>query len=294
MCGIFSKIGKYNEKTLLPYLNKIQHRGPDNTQTLCLDNVFLGFHRLSINGLDNISNQPLYYDGVWVICNGEIYNYKTLIEENNFNYKTNSDCEIIIHMYIRYGIEYTCKHLDGVFAFVLYDSVRNVLFSARDHLGIRPLYYAVNNNNYDEYLSTLKENTIASNDICFASEAKSLTFMNFIEQFPPRCYWSSQDAQFHSYYDFDNVIQKDYYNNEEEILSNIRDLLCNAVKKRFVMSDVEVGCLLSGGLDSSCIVSAMNNLGNDIPYLNNDWQNLFHNAFEGSSFNELMNSMLDA
>ena len=262
MCGIFSKLGNYDVQHITSYLNKIQHRGPDNTMTKCFENLFLGFHRLSINGLEASSNQPLHYDGVWVICNGEIYNFQQLIYENKFNYNTNSDCEIIIHMYIRYGIKETCKQLDGVFAFVLYDSVRNVVYVARDHLGIRPLYYGVNTNNYQEYVNSIEECNISTNDICFASEAKAITYMNFVEQFPPRCYWSSEDADFHQYYFFDSVV-RDKLENENIICRNIKNLLTEAVRKRFVMSDVEVGCLLSGGLDSSLVTAICSKLIDD-------------------------------
>ena len=176
MCGIFAFLGPYN-KCFVNYANKIKHRGPDNTIYKQInDKLYFHFHRLMINGLDNTSNQPFHINGVWLICNGEIYNYRMLINLNNFDYQTNSDCEVIIHMYLRYGIEKTCKLLDGVFAFVLYDENKDILYAARDHLGIRPLYIGRNKNG----------------NIGFSSEAKSLTFMNSIEQFPPRTIWNNK------------------------------------------------------------------------------------------------------
>ena len=86
---------------------------------------FIGFHRLSINGLDSESNQPLIIDEIILICNGEIYNYKESYDILNINGNSNSDCEIIIHLYKKYGIRHTLEMLDGVFAFVLIDTNKN-------------------------------------------------------------------------------------------------------------------------------------------------------------------------
>ena len=263
MCGIFaflaeSKInnGIWKNINLKRYANKIKHRGPDNTISEQInDNLYFHFHRLMINGLNDESNQPFYMNGIWLICNGEIYNYKTLIDTNGFEYKTNSDCEVIIHMYLKYGIEYTCKHLDGVFAFVLYDENKDILIAARDHLGIRPLYVGiVNEDNY--------------NTLAFASEAKALTFMYKVRQFPPRHYWTSEDNSYYNYYNLNEKFdykQNDISNDTEEtICCRIRYLLTEAVRKRFITTDVEVGCLLSGGLDSSLISSICSRMF-DIP-----------------------------
>ena len=116
MCGIFSYLGKnFSFDDLVSLSNKIKHRGPDSSNHISLDfddkQFFLGFHRLAINGLDEISNQPLkdVNNEIYLIANAEIFNYKALIEENDFDYKTNSDCEVIIHMYKKYGIDDTCK-----------------------------------------------------------------------------------------------------------------------------------------------------------------------------------------
>ena len=133
---------------------KGQGRGPEMSKLLNVDeNVTLGFHRLAINGIDEVSNQPIELDGVYLICNGEIYNYKELYQLiPGCIPKTNSDCEVILHLYIRYGIEQTLNMLDGVFAFVILDkrtqnntdtdtsTKRNRLIIARDPYGVRPMY----------------------------------------------------------------------------------------------------------------------------------------------------------
>jgi len=133
---------------------KGQSRGPENSKFQKINsNLILGFHRLAINGLDEISNQPIVDDGIYLICNGEIYNYKSIYKHLSYEPQTNSDCEAIICLYKAYGIEYTIQNLDGVFSFLLYDSKKNTGYVARDPFGIRPLYYGLDGKNI--YFSSL-------------------------------------------------------------------------------------------------------------------------------------------
>jgi asparagine synthase (glutamine-hydrolysing) len=136
MCGIFALLNNSNvpDDFVINQIKKGENRGPDNSQTLkILDNFTLGFHRLAINGLNQESNQPFDIDNVILICNGEIYNYKELYKFMNIKPKTDSDCEVIIYLYRKYGIEQTLKMLDGVFAFILYDSIENKIFIIKIH-----------------------------------------------------------------------------------------------------------------------------------------------------------------
>ena len=126
MCGIFFIKKPYNneitlEKIKLDFL-KGQSRGPDDTKFYEIGDYYLGFHRLSINGLNEQSNQPFCKNGVYVICNGEIYNYKELYSHIGILPQTNSDCEIIADLYQLYPIDYFINLLDGVFAFILIDN----------------------------------------------------------------------------------------------------------------------------------------------------------------------------
>jgi asparagine synthase (glutamine-hydrolysing) len=237
MCGIFAYLGlQYSDKELIDFSNKIVHRGPDETIHKRINNkLFFSFHRLAINGLNSESGQPFINNGIYLICNGEIFNYKKLIEEFNLEneYKSDSDCEIIIHLYKKFGIDKTCCLLDGEFAFCLYDSIEDVLYVARDHLGIRSLYYNISNN-----------------ELCFCSELKAQPNINLINQFPQASYWSSKTFTFTK---FVTIINESFCNdNEEEIINNIRILFTNAVDKR-LMSDRKMACLLSGGLDSTTV-----------------------------------------
>jgi asparagine synthase (glutamine-hydrolysing) len=255
MCGIFSYLGKnFSFDDLVALSNKIKHRGPDSSNHISLDfddkQFFLGFHRLAINGLDEISNQPLkdVNNEIYLIANAEIFNYKALIEENDFDYKTNSDCEVIIHMYKKYGIDETCKKLDGEFAFLLIDLKKKVYYVVRDQLGVRSLYW-----------------TKSDYDFAISSEVKALTDFDGVKQFPIGSYWSSNTNEIVRYYSFvkniDSVLSFnstffDYMNNdninEDNICARLRKLFVKAVEKR-MLSDRKVACLLSGGLDSSTV-----------------------------------------
>lgn len=241
MCGIFSYFGnKYSEVELLNFANKIKHRGPDSTNYLKInEQLFFVFHRLAINGLNSESDQPFINNGIYLICNGEIYNYKNLMETYGFkdDYKTDSDCEIILHLYNKFGMAKTCSILDGEYAFILFDSNKNILYSARDHIGVRSLYYEINNN-----------------EICFCSELKGIpnSFLN-INQFPPGYFWSSETNLFEKFfYIAPTKFIQDI--DEEKIINNIKNLFKNAVYKR-LMSDRKIACLLSGGLDSTTVTA---------------------------------------
>jgi asparagine synthase (glutamine-hydrolysing) len=238
MCGIFAYIGdKYVDSELIESTNNIVHRGPDNSiHKRINNNIFFSFHRLAINGLNAESNQPFEINGIHLICNGEIFNYKELINKYNLenDYKSSSDCEIIVHLYKRCGIEKTCKELDGEFAFILYDEPNELLFIARDHIGVRSLYWS----NKDD------------NDYCICSEIKGLEFTDNVKQFPPGTYWCSNDKILVKFFDINLIeISND---DEETIIKNIRRLFINAVNKR-LMSERKLACLLSGGLDSTTV-----------------------------------------
>ena len=175
MCGIFALFHILSSQQLAQRYNSIEdhyykgrNRGPEySTLNSINNNILFGFHRLAINGIDEISNQPIVVDGIYLICNGEIYNYKNIYTMLNITPKTNSDCEAIIHLYKKYGIEYTLQMLDGVFAFSLYDSNINKCFVARDPFGVRPLYigvsssYDVNTDSSDDSTASF-ENSISS------------------------------------------------------------------------------------------------------------------------------------
>ena len=247
MCGIFYTNSSDSSGQLVENLHKIRHRGPDKTTYMYCENHFIGFHRLSINGLSN-GDQPFHhvleqndklYEESILICNGEIYNYKELINEYNLQVKTNSDCEVIQHLYHKIGMDATIKLLDGVFGFVLIDIKNKKTFIGRDPLGIRALYY-----------------TRRMNKVWVASELKSISQYGVCNQFPPSSYYEidekTKKRSMKKYYHLDDV--KATLNDRPLILKTIKEKLIKSVKKR-LMSDRPIGCILSGGLDSTLITA---------------------------------------
>jgi len=248
MCGIIYYLNSnYNDINTEEFKNcivKLEARGPDNSQFLEINEYNkMGFTRLSINDLSDKGNQPLIdNDKYYLICNGEIYNHKLLKEEYNFICNSNSDCEVIIKMYEKFGLEKIdemIRKLDGVFAFVLYDKILNITICARDPFGVRPLFIG--------YTKNL--------ELILSSEIKSIAnITKHITPFPPGEYMIINQNK------NNNVIHKSYHNYKFDFINddyntiknNIKSLLISAVEKR-LMSDRPIGCLLSGGLDSSLI-----------------------------------------
>lgn len=233
MCGIYCRYSRCDSnQDFSKSYNIIRHRGPDNTKIEHLSNHLFVFHRLAICGLDNTSNQPFIHNNHILICNGEIYNHKQLQHDENIVCTSNSDCEIIIHLYIKYGIRKTLELLDGVFAFVIYNMSNDNLIIARDPIGIRSLFFTQNRYN-----------------IVISSEAKGLDSEDNAYQFPPGFYMDK--GMLHKYYEHTYTLHDHSY---DMMLQNIRSLLESSVQKR-MMSDRPIACLLSGGLDSTLITA---------------------------------------
>ncbi len=244
MCGIFAYLGiSYSEAELKSFAEKIRHRGPDSTvYKQVTPKLFFGFHRLAINGLSDESNQPMERNGYHMICNGEIFNYKELITKYGLEseYKSGSDCEIILHLIAKIGLEACCRELDGEYAFVVYDEKSGNLMIGRDQLGIRSLFW------------TMNEDELGNKQIGVCSEMKGLVEMGFdVHQFPVNSCWDLHSNTFREIYDLYVAFTED---SEETIIRKVREKLEAAVKKR-MMSERDICCLLSGGLDSSSITS---------------------------------------
>ncbi|ETO33394.1 asparagine synthetase [Reticulomyxa filosa] len=249
MCGIFALLSKnfaskYKLSQLNEQLSKIRHRGPDATKSIALTpNIFYGFHRLAINDLSPKGMQPFQYKDYHLICNGQIYNHTSLAEKYKMERISGMDCEVILHLYEKYqNIEQVAKELDGVFAFTLYDAKKDILFAARDPIGVRPMFIGTDNE---------------KGTIVFASEAKAmLELAKDIKQFPPGSVWSSDTNAFEKYWSISKPSDDDIpiITDEQAALTMIRDTLTKACQKR-LMSERSIGCFLSGGLDSSLITA---------------------------------------
>ena len=273
MCGIFALINNtiHRDSThVKTQFEKGKGRGPEFSSLSNVGkDVIFGFHRLAINGLNVSSNQPLLNKNgsIILICNGEIYNYKELYKLMGVEPNTQSDCEVILHLYEKYGIDHTLQMLDGVFAFILLDnrSMDSKIYVARDPYGVRPLYSFVRNNI----------------DYGFASEAKMLSeFSGTITHFPPGnvaeftmpdraiCEWSHIKTQKYHMTGFaSSYVHISTSQTSKTILANIRQHLTSAVYKRCCTTERPIACLLSGGLDSSLIAALVSQYHkeNDLP-----------------------------
>eukprot|EP00118_Oscarella_pearsei_P026063 m.309324 g.309324 ORF g.309324 m.309324 type:complete len:547 (+) comp46075_c0_seq1:77-1717(+) len=260
MCGIWALFGSEDDvQEQCVHCRQIAHRGPDAFRVESIPafpNSCLGFHRLAI--VDQVHGmQPmrlLAYPHLWLIYNGEIYNCSDVGRKYHFKYETHCDGEVILHLYARFGAEAMARMLDGVFAFCLIDTNDRQIHLGRDIFGVRPLF------------TFHHQGTLA---VC--SEAKGLIDLPhqqdvLIHPFQPGHLQSFEVAmdgrvsltetkRFLSIggSDFTEVAQIDH---QTDTAANIRLLLKEAVKKR-LMADRRIGCLLSGGLDSSLVAALL-------------------------------------
>ncbi|MFH1824082.1 MAG: asparagine synthase (glutamine-hydrolyzing) [Candidatus Firestonebacteria bacterium] len=302
MCGIYGFINlnneRINEDIGLRMGKVLTHRGPDVSGCKVIHSkiisVFLGSNRLKVIDLSDSANQPLgNEDGkIWVTFNGEIYNFKELrkeLIEKGHKFKSNSDTEVIVHLYEEFDYDFI-KKLDGMFAFALWDGLNERLICGRDRTGKKPFYYYVNN----KYFS-------------FASEIKSLLVCPWIEklisikslpEYFTYGYVRSPDTMYEEIYELPPasyiIVNKNevtqpikYWNikfsnvshiSVDDAASKVREILINSVSKRLI-SDVPIGVLLSGGLDSSIITGIITKiLKKDISTITS--------GFSDSSFDE--------
>lgn len=280
MCGIFCLLNDNGIQAdfVETQFHKGKNRGPESSKLLTYDpSIQFGFHRLAINGLNDASNQPLQIDDMILICNGEIYNYRHLYELMNIVPNTDSDCEVIIHLYLRYGIHQTLQMIDGVFAFILHDTRVNEVFVARDPFGVRPLYKLSNLLHFSN-LFGFASNLNCLVDFIELDEYNALHLLNtnggddrkeneFIQHFRPGTYSTYTIDQDNGLW----VLQREHIPyfipsppspvdklNWDSYLDGIREHFLNAIAKRCVTTERPVACLLSGGLDSSLVAALVN------------------------------------
>lgn len=233
MCGILAIIGKGKDEQLVKQLSKrMSHRGPDESDIHVTENGHILSHeRLSIIDLHS-GKQPIQgTSSAWMIHNGEIYNHQALRDGvlKGHTFKTKSDSEVIVHLYEEFGNEFV-DMLDGDFAFVVIDGDNYI--AGRDPLGVKPLYYGMDERGRVYFASEMKP---------IADQCKTFS------TFPPGHYYTPETG-FVKYY---KPEYEDYTKATKELdLLEIREALTEATRKR-LMSDVPIGVLLSGGLDSS-------------------------------------------
>lgn len=274
MCGICGKLmfepeDRVPQGLLKHMADSIRHRGPDDEGFYLSGQIGLGFRRLSIIDLSG-GRQPLSNeDGtVWIVFNGEIYNYQTLRQEliaMGHAFKTKSDTEVIVHLYEEYGTECVQK-LRGMFAFALWDGAERTLFLARDRVGIKPLYYYVGK----DFLSFASEIKAILSDSAVDREIDPAIIDRFLTYFyvpggetllqnmfklEPGHVLVVRDGKCKTwrYWDLEFPGEKSCYSTRE-LEHQLVDLLDETVQLHMI-SDVPIGFLLSGGIDSTAMLS---------------------------------------
>ncbi len=291
MCGIAGIVNYYekrdvSKRLLQSMISTIEHRGPDDVGMYLKSHVGLGIRRLSIIDVEK-GRQPICNEdnSIWLVYNGEIYNYKELrkeLEKKRHKFKTNSDTEVIVHLYEEMGKNLVTQ-LNGMFAFALWDTKRRTLLLARDRAGIKPLFYYIGRDKlaFASEIKSLLQDPSISRELNFQALHDYLTHLyvpapqtifKSIKKLPP--------AHILEYVDGEVAVQRYWsipYNNEGEIrdesetpvdsrniqhyAAEVRERLQESVRRRLV-SDVPLGVFLSGGIDSSALVGLMTQVSN--------------------------------
>ena len=284
MCGICGQLRfdrrKVSSETLNKMMLKLARRGPDSNGQWINGKIGFGHQRLSVIDLSSLGSQPMIDDKLKLslVFNGTIYNYKSLRDQltsKGYTFFSQSDTEVILKAYHFWG-ENCVKYLDGMFAFAIWDSSSHQLFVARDRMGIKPLYYNTTSeaftfaSNSQALMTQSLDKTI--NPIALQQQLSlhgvvpaPNTIINGIQKLKPGTYVTIDSER--------NIQENTYWRpnakrpvgnvSDEEYIERTHELLTAAVTKRMNASDVPIGVLLSGGLDSSLIVALLKEAGHE-------------------------------
>ena len=300
MCGLLGVVDykkSINTSLFREMLNSLKHRGPDDEglEVFSLDScsIFLGHRRLSIIDISSNGHQPMFYEHLALVYNGEVYNFKEIRQElilNGYSFDSNTDTEVILKSYHLWGIHCVDK-FRGMFAFAIYDSEQQEIIIFRDRVGVKPLYYSLTDDafmfsselkplmNYPDFNKDIDLEAVSSY-LQFGYIHAPKTILKNIQKLLPghylkydieskslvkKCYWNINDF-------YENQVATD----------NVVDELESIIKEAFnlrMIADVPVGVFLSGGIDSS-LVAAIVQKDSKIPI------NTFTIGFEDKSFDE--------
>ena len=272
MCGITGFVGMEDKALVKAMADIMNHRGPDQEGFYTDQHACLGHRRLSIIDLSENGRNPMKNeDGtVWVVFNGEIYNFlqlKLMLETRGHTFYSKTDTEVLVHLYEEFGPHLMCEKLDGMFAFALWDAKQKRLMLARDRFGKKPLYYTKVGKIF-YFASEIKALTLAPgfnksisrqalhDYLSFRYVPEPGTLFEHVHKVPPAHYMivEGEYQTFHKYWALNFSAEQDQ--GESYYEKRVYELLEGAVRKRLI-SDVPLGVLLSGGLDSSSIVGLM-------------------------------------
>lgn len=297
MCGIVGYLrfdGKRVDKQVIDRMcQTIVHRGPDDVGSYLTDNIGIGIRRLSIIDLEK-GHQPISNEdnSIHIVFNGEIYNYKELksnLIKNGHMFKTDSDTEVIVHLYEDYSTG-CVQYLNGMFAFAIWDDKKKELFCARDRLGIKPFYYFYDGRIllFGSELKVILEKKDLHLDLDYDALFQYLSFefipypstlISTVKKLPPGHYLfiNHKGLKIEKYWHVEEIEEKE--RTEKEAIDTLYTLLKDSVRLR-LRSDVPFGAFLSGGIDSSSVVAMMSEL------LDHKVKT-FSIGFEDKSYNEL-------
>lgn len=270
MCGIAGAVGSCTAATVEAMAQKIAHRGPDSLSTLSYGNVHFAHARLSIIDLSPDSNQPLWdaKKQACIVFNGEIYNFQILKQElvsKGYTFNSKGDAEVLLNLYIEHG-EKLFDKVSGIFSFAIWDEAKKRLMIARDNYGVKPLYYVQNTDGFyfaSEIKSLLEVKSI-KRDLNFDSLLLTLIFLwspgeetlfSEVKKLKPAHYVFVEEGVI---VDYQPYWQWPEYSPTKESITTKTDAVFNALEmavKEQLVADVPIGAFLSGGLDSSLIVS---------------------------------------
>jgi asparagine synthase (glutamine-hydrolysing) len=283
MCGIVGLLSRSNQYPLTKELiismrDRMVPRGPDDAGIYLYKDealqIGLGHRRLSIIDLSDLGQQPMStHDGkLWIVFNGEIFNYQELRKQliDKYQFKSNSDTEVILYAVREWGLDGCLQRLRGMYAFALFDQLDSSLTLVRDPLGVKPLYYYIDNNivafaseikalGINSYIKTTINQTALSHYLTFANAPAPNTFFSGIHKLEAGNYLkidSKGNSKQIRFWNSTRYGEPDNNLDEATCIEQLRDLLRQSVARRMV-SDVPFGVFLSGGVDSSLNTALM-------------------------------------
>ncbi|MGE5329820.1 MAG: asparagine synthase (glutamine-hydrolyzing) [Deltaproteobacteria bacterium] len=287
MCGIAGIINFNYEPVSIKILEKmtraIAHRGPDGEGFFVDGHIGLGHRRLAIIDLSKMGIQPMFTTDkrYAIVYNGEIYNFRELkkeLEKIGYSFKSSTDTEVILYSYVQWGVD-CVKHFNGMFCFVIWDSKTKELFIARDRYGVKPLYYSFIGNSFifGSEQKVIIQHPEFKKNLDLEGMLEYFTFQNIFTEKTlfqgvsifPAGYYAKIDIKNNSnklnlvnFWDFD-FKENQMYSSKEEYIEELQRLFKQAVERQLV-SDVELGAYLSGGIDSGSITAIA---ASKLPYI---------------------------
>jgi asparagine synthase (glutamine-hydrolysing) len=265
VCGVFGIIGEYNPQKAREALKTLSHRGRDYCGIVEQEGLFMAHQRLSITDNHIRSHQPIRHKNLLLSFNGEIYNHKALRSQLDHDWQTNSDAEVILAAYMRWGIE-CVSHFEGMFAFALMDGEK--LYLVRDRFGKKPMFYHHSREAF-VFASEIKAIKPFLSSVKMNEEAMR-SYLSFLAPTPPHTFYegiSKLESGEYLRFERGKITKQSYYtilDTPQNSPSNIEELLHQSIQKR-LDTDVPIAALLSGGIDSAMICAIASSQGIKLP-----------------------------